>query len=72
MQARGCGPDCGERRIGRSVRMAMKKAAKKATAKKAPARAKTARPAPRGAAAAKYDQPGAPWWKKVPAPPQHS
>jgi hypothetical protein len=51
--------------------MAMKKAAKKPAAKKAPAKAKTARPAARGATAAKYDQPGAPWWKKVPAPPQH-
>jgi hypothetical protein len=47
--------------------MAMKKATKKAAAKKAPAKAKAARPT----AAAKYDQPGAPWWKKVPAPPQH-
>jgi hypothetical protein len=49
--------------------MAMKKATKK-PAKKAAAKAKAA-PRTRGAAAAKYDQPGAPWWKKVPAPPQH-
>jgi len=47
--------------------MAMKKATKKAAAKKAPVKAKAAR----STAAAKYDQPGAPWWKKVPAPPQH-
>jgi hypothetical protein len=53
--------------LGGEVRMATKKAAKKATAKKAPVKAKAARPR----ATAKYDQPGAPWWKKVPAPPQH-
>jgi len=51
--------------------MAMKKAAKKAPAKKSPVKAKGARSAARGTATAKYDQPGAPWWKKVPAPPQH-
>ena len=49
--------------------MATKKANKKTPAKKAPAKTKAARPS-RVQATAKYDQPGAPWWKKVPAPPQ--
>lgn len=39
--------------------------AKKTTAPKA----KAARAAVRTKAPAKYDQPGAPWWKKVAAPP---
>ena len=53
----------------------MKKAKAKTSTKKAPARkqaaaakAKGARPATRQKAAAKYEQPGAPWWKTVPAP----
>ena len=41
-----------------------KATAKKAPAAKArPAKAKTSRPK-----IAKYDQPGAPWWKKIAAP----
>ncbi len=44
----------------------------KATAKKAPAartvKAKPSRPQTGSAKTAKYDQPGAPWWKKVSAP----
>lgn len=49
--------------------MAMKKATKKTSAKKAPAKSKAARPAARRTTAAKYEQAGAPWWKRVPAPP---
>lgn len=41
----------------------------KKTKPKAGAKPKTAaRPATRAKAAAKYDQPGAPWWKKMPLP----
>jgi hypothetical protein len=46
----------------------------KATAKKAPAakartaKAKTSRAKTRATKTAKYDQPGAPWWKKIAAP----
>jgi hypothetical protein len=53
------------------VHMATKKVSKKIVAKKAPTKMKVARPAARAKAAAKYEQPGAPWWKKVPSPPQH-
>jgi len=49
--------------------MATKKAPKKIAAKKGPAKAKAARPTARPPRAAKYDQPGAPWWKRVPPPP---
>ena len=49
--------------------MAMKKATKKTAPKKAPGKSQAARPAARSTAAAKYEQPGAPWWKRVPPPP---
>lgn len=48
-----------------------KTTAGKAAATKAsrtPTPAKTSRPAPRTGSTSKYDQPGAPWWKKIPAP----
>jgi len=45
---------------------AAKPAAKKSSRTAAPT--KSSRSAPRTASAAKYDQPGAPWWKKIPAP----
>jgi hypothetical protein len=41
----------------------------KATAKKAPAaKARTAKAKSSRPKTAKYDQPGAPWWKKIAAP----
>jgi hypothetical protein len=43
---------------------------KAAPAKKMAAARKVARPATK--AAAKYEQPGAPWWKRVPGPPAKS
>ena len=42
---------------------------KVATAKKSTAKATVSRPAASSKAASKYDQPGAPWWKKVASPP---
>ncbi len=43
------------------------KAKKTAAAKKPAAEAKTSRAAS-GSSRSKYDQPGAPWWKKIAAP----
>ncbi len=43
---------------------------KKTPAKKAGAARATVRPVAQ--AAAKYEQPGAPWWKRVPAPSRKS
>jgi hypothetical protein len=45
-----------------------KATAKKAAAKPRTAKASTSRPRTGTAKAAKYDQPGAPWWKKIAAP----
>jgi hypothetical protein len=42
---------------------------KKTAAKKKGSARKATRPATRAKAAAKYEQPGAPWWKRVPARP---
>jgi hypothetical protein len=67
--ARGVTQNPDERCVRREMRMAMKKATKKASAKKAPAKSKAARPAARSTTAAKYEQAGAPWWKRVPPPP---
>jgi len=47
----------------------MVKKAKVKAKKTAAPKAKVARPAASTKTLAKYDQPGAPWWKKVAAPP---
>jgi len=46
-----------------------KKAAKKSSPKRPTLKAKAPKAAPRARAAAKYEQPGAPWWKGIPSPP---
>jgi len=46
----------------------MKKAKPKSTARKAPAKAKGSAPTASAKGSGKYDQPGAPWWKKIPLP----
>jgi hypothetical protein len=46
----------------------VKKAKTKSSTKKAPAKTKPSRPAASTKGASKYDQPGAPWWKKTPLP----
>ena len=43
---------------------------KKQAVKRSGSTPKVARPLGKGAA--KYEQPGAPWWKRVPAPPPKS
>jgi hypothetical protein len=45
-----------------------KKTQAKTSAKKAPAKSKTSKPAVSAKGTSKYDQPGAPWWKKIPLP----
>ena len=45
-----------------------KKAKTKTSTKKSPVKAKAARPAAKPKAAAKYDQAGAPWWRKTALP----
>ena len=43
-----------------------KKTQAKTSAKKTPAKSKPSKPAVSAKGASKYDQPGAPWWKKTP------
>jgi hypothetical protein len=45
-----------------------KKAKTKTSAKKTASKTKVSRPAARARNLSKYDQPGAPWWKKTPLP----
>jgi hypothetical protein len=56
--------------VVRTVKAKRTNRKKAAAVKKSGAGRKTARRA--SPAAAKYEQPGAPWWKRVPAPPQKS
>jgi len=52
--------------------MVKKTKSKKTGTAKASVTRKVTRPTTRGTASSKYDQPGAPWWKKGAAPkPKH-